>query len=221
MIVLNRITFSYPGATKALFKDLSFSFKEGRFYLITGPSGAGKSSLLRLITHLESPDSGEILFQGKPVLSYDLPGIRNRILYIQQTPTSISGSVRENLLFPYAYKANKKKQVPDDQILLGAMNGFMLKDINLDDHVETLSVGQLQRICIIRGLLLDPQVLLLDEPTSALDPESRRIVEDSAENFIKGEKNTVIMISHQSVTPRRVTPVVLEVRDGRIKEVSS
>lgn len=218
MIEFQNVTFSYPDS-KPLFQGLSYFFRKGAFYLITGPSGAGKSTLLKLMNRIESPASGEIRFEGTPFSRFYPPELRKKIVTIQQTPIAVSGSVRENLLLPFRFKANLQKKRPDDQTLSGFMNDFILDGVSLDDSADTLSVGQLQRVCLIRGMLLDPQVLLLDEPASALDPESRRIVEEKAQAFIKTGEKMVVMISHHAFTPDKVTPVVLEVKKGEIKEI--
>ncbi|MBW1899753.1 MAG: ATP-binding cassette domain-containing protein, partial [Deltaproteobacteria bacterium] len=176
VIQISDVSFSYHGK-QALFTNISITLKKGCFYLINGPSGEGKSSFLRLINRLEDPTKGQILFNGSPLSSYHPPLLRRHILYIQQTPSVIDGSIRENLLLPYTFKSNKDLAKPDDKILLTLLKDFRLDGIRLDDHAQNLSVGQLQRLCFIRGLLLSPELILLDEPTSALDDESSRIVE--------------------------------------------
>lgn len=215
VITLDRITFAHASGPP-LFSDLSFSFIQGMFYLITGPSGAGKSSLLRLISHLDSPATGEILYKDTPMSAVHPPALRQEVLYIHQTPMAISGTVRDNLLLPFSFKINKGKPVPDDPALEDQLEIFMVTGVGLEDEADTLSVGQLQRICLIRGLLLEPRVLLLDEPTSALDPKSREIVEAAVERFVAEKDSTVIMISHNDFTPRQTTPITLTLNQGRI-----
>ena len=218
MLEFHKITFSYPEAVP-LFQDLSLVFKKGVFYLIVGPSGAGKSTLLKLMNRIEIPTSGEIRFDGEPFSSFYPPLLRSRIIYIQQTPTVEGGSVRENLLLPYRFRVNSRKERPSDETLIRFMKDFMLESVSLEDAAETLSVGQMQRICLIRGMLLNPAILLLDEPTSALDPESRRIVEEKAQAFVRSGEKMLVMISHQAFSPDQVRPVVLEVRQGHVREI--
>jgi putative ABC transport system ATP-binding protein len=220
MLEFQNVAFSYPEA-KPLFKELSFFFRKGAFYLIVGPSGAGKSTLLKLMNRIEIPSCGEIRFQGEPFSGFYPPLLRSRIIYIQQTPAVESGSIRDNLLLPYRFKANAGKKRPNDDLLSSYMNDFMLEGVALNDSAETLSVGQMQRICLIRGMLLDPLVLLLDEPTSALDPESRRIVEEKAQAFVQTGEKMVVMVSHHAFSPDKVTPVVLEVKRGDLREIGT
>ncbi|MBW1892202.1 MAG: ATP-binding cassette domain-containing protein [Deltaproteobacteria bacterium] len=218
MIEFENVTFSYPDG-QTLFKDLSLKFAQGTFSLVKGHSGTGKSSMLKLMNRLEEPQTGEIRFKGKPLQSYAPQVLRTSILYIQQIPIVINGSVKDNLLLPFDFKSNRDSEKPDDNQLVEFMDEFRLKNINLDHNATALSVGQLQRICLIRGLLLSPEVILLDEPTSALDEESCRIVESSVERLFHESGRTVIMVSHKKFEPEKITPVVLELVDGQIREV--
>ncbi|MFO7559792.1 MAG: ABC transporter ATP-binding protein [Desulfobacterales bacterium] len=218
IIQISDVSFSYPGK-QDLFADISIALKKGGFYLISGPSGEGKSSLLRLINRLEDPTRGEILFNGRPLSSYSPPILRRHILYIQQAPSVIDGRIRENLLLPFTFKSNKSLAKPNDTMLLTLLKDFRLDGIHLDDHAQSLSVGQLQRICFIRGLLLSPEIILLDEPTSALDDESSRIVESKAEELCSTFEKTVLMISHRKFKPEKIVPELLHVADGHVREI--
>lgn len=190
----------------------------GRFYLIRGPSGSGKSIFLRLINRLEEPSAGDIFFNDRRLASYSPPLLRRSILYIQQTPTAIDGTVRQNFLLGFTFKNNCDRAAPDDAALKAQMDKFLLRDIRLETNAQILSVGQLQRLCLIRGLLLDPQVLLLDEPASALDEESSRIVEDTAERLCVGSGLTVLMVSHRRFEPQQVKYSLLQIANGRVEE---
>jgi len=217
IIKISDVSFSYLGK-QALFTNISITIKKGCFYIINGPSGGGKSSLLRLINRLEDPTKGQILFNGSPLSSYHPPLLRKQILYIQQTPSVIDGRIRENLLLPFTFKSNKSLAKPDDKMLLTLLKDFRLDGIHLDDHAQNLSVGQLQRLCFIRGLLLSPELILLDEPTSALDDESSRIVETKAEELCLTSDKTVLMISHRKFMPEKIVPELLSVTNGRVEE---
>ncbi|BBO75760.1 ABC transporter ATP-binding protein [Desulfosarcina widdelii] len=216
VIAFSKVTFSYPNG-KVLFQDLSLELAGGSFYLVHGPSGSGKSTFLRLINRLEEPSLGQLMFEGRPLTSYNPPLLRREVLYIQQTPTSVDATVRENLLLAFSFKNNRDLTPPDDDILKSRLDNFLLNDIRLDTHASTLSVGQLQRLCFIRGLLLNPKVLLLDEPASALDEESARIVEETAERMCVESGLTVLMVSHRTFRPARVRHKVLQIVKGQIE----
>jgi putative ABC transport system ATP-binding protein len=218
VIEFSNVVFSFSNR-KTLFQDLSFNIDPGRFYLISGPSGSGKSTLLRLINRLEEPTSGNIFFNGRRLSEFSPPVLRRSILYIQQTPTAMDNTVRQNLLLGFSFKNNRDLPVPGDAVLQTHLNNFLLNDVKLETHAQTLSVGQLQRLCFIRGLLLDPEVLLLDEPASALDEESSRIVEETAERLCVESGLTVLMVSHRKFKPRQATCIFLQVANGRVEEI--
>jgi putative ABC transport system ATP-binding protein len=216
LIEFSGVTFSYAKGN-ALFQNLSLKLTGGDFYLVRGPSGSGKSTLLRMINRLEEPSSGHLMFEGRQLTSYSPPLLRRSILYIQQTPTSVETTVRENLLLPFSFINNRDLKPPEDGELRSRLDEFLLNGIKLDTHALTLSVGQLQRLCFVRGLLLNPKVLLLDEPTSALDEESARIVEETAERLCSDSGLTVLMVSHRGFEPRFVKPKVIQIVSGQVE----
>ncbi len=217
IIEFSKVTFRFFNS-KPLFENLSIKFSRGRFYLVTGPSGAGKSTLLRLINRLEDPTDGHILFNGRRLSTYSPYVLRRSIQYVQQTPTVIENTVRQNLLLGFSFKNNRDLPQPDDNTLKVQLNNFLLDGISLDANAQTLSVGQLQRLCFIRGLLLDPQVLLLDEPTSALDENSSRIVEETVEQLCLQSGLTVFMISHRKFEPKQVPCRYIRIINGRVEQ---
>jgi putative ABC transport system ATP-binding protein len=218
IIEFQHVNFSYSN-DRRLLKDLSVVFESGSFNIIKGASGAGKSSLLKLISRLLDPQSGKILFNKAPLEDYPPQSLRRRVIYIQQTPVVVNGSVKDNLLLPFSFKGNHDLSKPDDTQLKRSMTGFYLDQIDLNRNTLNLSVGQQQRLCLIRGLLLSPEVILLDEPTSALDEESGRIVDTSIVRLCRESGLTVIMVSHKNFNQDSIKPRVLELKDGKIREV--
>ena len=219
VIEIDDLNFSYPN-DRTIFNNLSLKFESGRFYLIRGASGAGKSTRLRLMIRLEDAGSGDIRFNGRSMKDYPPEQLRQGILYVQQTPTVIKGTVRENLLLPFQFRANRDRPMPQDNRLKELLQKFLLSDISLEADAKTLSVGQAQRLCLIRGLLLSPHVMLLDEPASALDETSRKVVEESAERLCTDDGLTVIMVSHRNFEPVAVTPVVFTLSQSGLESVS-
>ena len=195
LLELDRVTFAYPGKPPVL-ENASARLDQARFHVLTGPSGAGKSTVLRLLCRLEEPDSGTIRLAGQDLRLLPPPVLRRRVMYIQQTPTLVEGSVRANLILPFGFAANADLVRPGDDLLRSMLDDFLLTGLSLDQTARALSVGQRQRLCLIRGLLLSPLAMLLDEPTSALDPESSRVVVDAARRLPTERGVAVVMISH-------------------------
>ncbi|MFP5212433.1 MAG: ATP-binding cassette domain-containing protein [Acidobacteriota bacterium] len=211
------LTFSYSGASP-IFDHLDMSVESGSFTHVQGPSGSGKSTLLRLLNRLEEPGSGTIHFKGHPVEDYSPPVLRRSIAYIQQTPTLVPGTVRDNLLLPFSFKTNRNLSTPGDDALRSLMEEFLLGEVDLYAQAMNLSGGQRQRLCLLRSMLLSPEVMLLDEPVSALDPESRRAVERTVVKLNRERGLTVILVSHQELTLAGLTPVVYSIQSCSIRE---
>ena len=216
-IDFHNVTFGFPEQA-TLFMDLTLSIQKGAFYLVKGPSGVGKTTFFRLMNRLEVPNSGEIRFKGKLLGDYPPPQLRHSLLHIQQTPAVMDGSIQENLLLPFSFKNNHHLKKPDHHELKNLLREVHLHNLGLNEHAMNLSVGQLQRICLIRGILLSPEVLLLDEPTSALDRDSAGAVMALLERLNVESKLTLLIITHKRYTPVHIEPRFLNVTHGRIAE---
>ena len=141
--------------------------------------------------------------------------LRRRIGYIQQTPVLVEGNVRQNLQLPYGFAANRDQALPTDDELRGWLDRLALSRVVLEDKAQSLSVGQKQRLCIIRSLLLRPDLLLMDEPTSALDRESREIVEEMTESQNR-QGMTILMVTHLDYIPS-MEHMTVTVREGLVE----
>ena len=212
---LNDISLAFDG--KVLFSNLSLTIDQGDFLIVRGASGSGKTSFLRLLNRLGEPSSGTIACDGEPLVNIEATRYRRRVGYVQQTPILISGTVYENLMLPFSYKS-ASKEAPDSARLKADMSNFNLGDVKLEDSADNLSVGQKQRIALIRTLLADPEVILGDEPTSALDPESRSIVENHLRKVNREQNTTVILVTHLEFDPGDVPARKFTLDGGQLKE---
>jgi putative ABC transport system ATP-binding protein len=214
---LRKVTFGYSKQV-LIIKDVDLKIARGDFILLKGSSGSGKTTFLRLLNGLIVPLKGEILFEGKPLDTHDLTLLRRRVVYLQQTPVMLNATVKENLQLPFRFKSAGKVKTPDDEELRKYFKVFLLEGVSPEDNAQNLSVGQKQRLALIRALLLKPELLLLDEPTASLDQESRLIVEKQTQVLNSKERVGIIMVSHTEQIIQHIEPRVLYLERGVLKE---
>lgn len=199
-----------------ILKDIDLRVKKGDIIAVVGPSGCGKSTLLRCINMLEKPTSGKIIFEGIDVTSpkTDLSVIRQKIgMVFQQFNLFNNLTVLENItLAPL-----KLKLMDEDEANKKAID--LLKTINLEekkDHYPSeLSGGQMQRVAIIRSLMMNPDIIMFDEPTSALDPEMVGEVLDLI-NDIAEKGMTLLIVSHEMNFIKKCTNRLVFIDEGKI-----
>lgn len=155
---------------KSVLKDLDLTIQDGEILSVVGPSGVGKTTLLRCISGLEVPDSGEILLNGK-ILFQDKKKREVGVVF-QDFQLFAHLSVLDNIILApiLVLKYSKEEAILCANILLIKLD---LKD-KQNCYPYELSGGQKQRVAIARALIMEPKVLCYDEPTSALDPNLRK-----------------------------------------------
>ena len=219
MLELQKVSFGYDGRGSIL-RDVNISVKNKEFVLIKGASGCGKSTLLRLMNRLNEPAGGEILFNGKSLKDIDVTYLRRMVCYIQQIPIMIKGSVENNIIIPYSFKSSTHETVPSKGDIRNILDEFLLQYLKLSDNALSLSVGEKQRIALIRGLLLNPAVMLLDEPVSALDEKAKRVIEGIIQTIYKERSISVVMVTHRDFTPESgYTQRTFVIENKELKEV--
>ena len=203
-------------------KGVSFSLDKGQVLAIIGSSGGGKSTLLRCLNFLETPDEGEIIVNGKQLLSSSEEEVRqNRLhfgLVFQNFNLFPQYTVLENVtLAPTLLKKGTVAEIKEKALDL-------LSQVGLSEKVNAypcqLSGGQQQRVAIARALALNPEVLCFDEPTSALDPELTgevlRVIRG-----LKSENTTMIVVTHEMGFAKSVADKVIYMADGVIEEMGT
>ena len=203
-------------------KGVSFSLEQGQVLAIIGSSGSGKTTLLRCLNFLETPDAGEIIVNGKQLLSGSEEEIRmNRLhfgLVFQNFNLFPQYTVLENItLAPTLLKAGTPGEIRERAENLLQQVGLVHK---AGAYPYQLSGGQQQRVAIARALALSPEILCFDEPTSALDPE----LTGEVLRVIRGLKNggnTMIVVTHEMEFAKSVADVVIYMADGVIEEMGT
>jgi UDP-glucose/iron transport system ATP-binding protein len=175
--------------------------------VISGPSGAGKTTLLRLCNRLEIPDEGMIRYRGQPLDELDPLVLRRRVGMVFQRSVPFPGSVADNLAVAHPDAGAEE--------LSAALKRVALDPGLLAQEARTLSGGELQRMCLARTLVTQPETLLLDEPTSALDARPKQVFEDTARE-LAAQSITIIWVTHDSAQAGRVADRIYQLRDGHL-----
>lgn len=216
ILEVNHVNFAYhsmQGEMPAL-SDITFSIKKGDFLAIVGPSGCGKSTLLNLMAGLLKPESGSILFSGKPLNEE----MRNHIGYMLQSDQLFEWrSIYKNVCLGLEIR----KQLTDENKRRAIK---LLIDYGLDRFMDAkpseLSGGMRQRAALVRTLVLNPDLLFLDEPFSALDYQTRLQVGNDIGSIIRDQKKTAVLVTHDLAEAVSMADhiLILTKRPGRIQK---
>jgi len=180
MLRIENITKQFPGRGK-VFNNFSLEISEGDSLAITGPSGSGKTTLMNIIGSLDKPDSGEIIFRGKSLLSLtpdECAEYRNKNLgfVFQEHLLMPHLTIKENIMLPlFATKISDEAYYQKEEYASILMKRTGITAI-ADKYPEVVSGGEAQRASLVRALINKPSILLADEPTGSLDPKTANIL---------------------------------------------
>lgn len=216
MIEINDITKSYGSRDNSfpVLKGITLKMNDEDFTVILGPSGSGKSTLLNVISGLESPDSGTILYDSEDITALsdaELTSFRkNNIGFIfQQYYLLPNMNVRDNVKMGADLAGNRDYKQIIEAVGLGE---------KLNKFPSELSGGEQQRASVARALAKKPKVLFLDEPTGALDEETGRLVLDYICKLQKEYHFATIMVTHNT-NIAEMANTVIKMNSGKIVEI--
>ena len=243
LIKLRGISKSFDGEQILCGIDLDIHDKE--FVTLLGPSGCGKTTTLRIIGGFETPDAGEVTFDGKRI--NDLPPYRRQVNTVFQRYALFPHlNVYENVAFGLRLKnaqAKKKafpaqvcemaksliglnaKKAREEEEAIREQVQSMLKMVNLKGfekrHISTLSGGQQQRVAIARALINKPRVLLLDEPLGALDLKLRKDMQKELRGIQQQTGITFIYVTHDQEEALTMSDTIVVMADGKIQQIGT
>ncbi len=219
-IEFQNVSFQYPGKTKKVLRNVSFTIKRGEIAALVGPSGVGKSTITKLLLRFYEPSSGIILINGQPIETFTQESLRQLIGMVMQDVALFNDTIKENLRFanPTATDQDISKASK-----IAHADTFIAK---LPEKYETLvgergvrlSGGEKQRVAIARAILRNPQLVILDEATSALDSQSEQYVQDGLQKLL--ENKTAIVIAHRLSTVMRADKIIV-LENGAVLEQGS
>lgn len=218
LLSVRNLTKSYGERT--VLSDVSFDVPAGSVQVLLGPSGSGKSTAIRCLNGLETFQSGNIAFGGKPVVQTEKAW--------QQLRTRIGMVFQSYDLFPNLTVAENIRLAPTkvqkrDREEVDAHADELLTQVGMfdyrDKYPRQLSGGQKQRVAIVRALSMKPDLMLFDEVTASLDPEMVRGVLEILLGLARGNM-TMIVVTHEMEFARRVADTVLFLDGGKILEAT-
>lgn len=206
VIELNHITKKY-GDNHPVLDSISFKINEGTSLAITGPSGSGKSTLLNLLGTLDFPTSGTVNINEKPTCDFtanELTELRNkRIGFVFQSHLLLPQlTVLENILLPVIPREKKfQKQAPERALQLLDVVGLSGK---INCFPGEMSVGECQRVAVVRSLINEPELLLADEPTGSLDHDSAEALSEMLMKLRNIHGFTLVVVTHSADLAKRM-----------------
>lgn len=213
IIELRKLKKSFDENT--ILKGIDLNVKDGEFLTLLGPSGCGKTTTLRLIAGFETPDEGQVLFNGKDLM---------RLKHYERPINTVFQSYA---LFPHLNVFDnisfglKIKKVPESQCKEKVAEVLSLVNLpNFENRtIDSLSGGQQQRIAIARALVNEPKVLLLDEPLGALDLKLRKLMQFELKRIQKQVGITFIYVTHDQEEALTMSDTIVVMNEGEIQQI--
>lgn len=214
----------YYGKEHAL-KNINIDIPDKKITVIIGPSGCGKSTLLRSFNRLiDFVDgvrvSGEVFVDGENIFKSgaEVTHIRKKMGLLSQRPFPLPMSIYDNVAYGPRIHGQKNRKKLDEIVERYLKMAHLWDEVKdkLHKPASKLSIGQQQRLCLARGLAVEPEIILGDEPTSALDPKSSRAIE---ERFLELKKEyTIVVVTHILRQARRLADYVVFLYLGELIE---
>lgn len=197
-IELKNLSYTFPGATAPIIRNLSLKIPAGQKVAIVGRMGSGKSTVARLLAGLVEPSEGAVLIDGVDIRQIDRSDLRRNVGVMLQETWLFSGTVKENLQMGFyeyddAHLLKISRISGVDDFVANHPQGY---DMMLKERGEGLSGGQRQSINLTRALLHDPNLLILDEPTSSMDTATEKSVLERIKAW--AGSRTMVMITHRN-----------------------
>lgn len=193
-IALDNLNYCYNDNETLWKNNLSYEFIKGGKYAVVGPSGSGKSTLFNILNGKLVDYKGSLQIAGNEIAKTKGEEIRNKVMYVDQTPYIFKGSILENITLDEKFSNDEIWKALDDAGLKKYVEALPSGlNASVGENGRSLSGGQKQRLALARGLIRDKNIILIDEGTSSLDNDAALDIE---KKLMKNKELTVIMITH-------------------------
>ena len=195
------VTFSYPNDDEPMLKDISFEVESGQMIGVVGATGAGKSTLAQLIPRLFDPQEGSVKIGGRDLRELSQGALRKNVSIVLQRAILFSGTIADNLR---QGKLNASLPEMERAARIAQASEFISRmeesfDSAVEERGSNFSGGQKQRMSIARGVVNNPNILILDDSTSALDAKSEKLVQEALNKELQGTTTIIIAQKISSV----------------------
>lgn len=229
MIELDSVTFRYPKSTADALSNISLNIPQGSFFALIGPNGAGKTTLLRLLCGRLGAFKGSVKIDESLRNSAGFLNAEKYGVLLENPGVYPKLSIKEYLQYFTSFYGFDAEDWCENGAMLERCKSFAgrLKLPPLDKRLETLSLGNRQKVQIVRALLHSPKLLILDEPVANLDPISRDTVWQLLDEWRKKENGTAIVCSHvlaemdQWATDYAIIDCGRVLKSGRVADVGA
>ncbi|MCS7056134.1 MAG: ABC transporter ATP-binding protein [Thermoflexales bacterium] len=216
-VELSHITKKF-GSVVAL-NDVSFTVKDGEFFVLLGQTGAGKTTTLRVIAGLEKQNAGDVFFDGVPV-NDATPAERDTAFVFQYYSLYPTMSVYDNLAFPLRAPGRNLSEAEIKQRVHEAAERVRITHL-LQRSTRNLSGGEMQRVAIGRALVRRPRIFLMDEPLSNLDAKLREALRIELNRLQREAHSTTLFVTHDQIEAMTLADRVGVLRDGVLVQVGT
>ena len=215
--LVNLVNISKSFDNQMVLDDLNLYIRENEFLTLLGPSGCGKTTTLRILGGFETPDKGQVIFEGRDITNLP-PNKRNLNTVFQKYALFPHMTIAENIAFGLKISGKSKSYI-NDKIK------YALKLVNLDGFEnrmpDSLSGGQQQRIAIARAIVNEPKLLLLDEPLGALDLKLRQDMQYELIRLKNELGITFIYVTHDQEEALSMSDTVVVMDKGQIQQIGT